>query len=55
MEEKRIGEIAKRMEEKSSQELLEIWGKNGRDEWIDEALEAVKRILAERGVGDRAT
>jgi len=50
MEEKRIMEIAKRMEEKSSQELLDIWNKNDRDEWTEEALEAVKKTLSSRGM-----
>ncbi|MDI6792880.1 MAG: hypothetical protein QME81_08455 [bacterium] len=41
--------IQTKMREKSTQELLEIWNENNREEWRDEAFEAIRRVLTERG------
>jgi hypothetical protein len=38
------------MEGKSTEELLGIWKENNREQWSDEAFEAVRRLLAERDV-----
>lgn len=43
-------QIHNRMNLKETEELLEIWQSNHRFEWSDEALDAVKEILIERGV-----
>ena len=34
---------------KSTEELLEIWEKNDRDAWSDEAFEVIQEIMMERG------
>jgi hypothetical protein len=49
MDEKWVSEIHKKMEQKTTEELLEVWVQNDRGEWTDEAFEAVSRILGERG------
>lgn len=46
----RIDEIKTRMEQKSNEELLEVWIKNDREEWSDDAFEAIREVLAERKV-----
>ncbi len=38
------------MRQKSSDELLQIWKENDRTEWSDEAYDAIRQILTERGV-----
>jgi hypothetical protein len=49
MDKEFIEQIRHSMEEKSTQELLEIWGDNDRTEWSDEAFVAVRRVLEARG------
>ncbi len=44
-----IAEIKKHMEQKTTDELLSIWIKNDREELSNDAFEAVKLILLERG------
>lgn len=41
-------QIYSRMNLKESEELLEIWISNNRDEWSDDAFEVIKEILLER-------
>ena len=43
-------QIYSRMNEKDTNELLEIWQSNYRYEWSDEAFDVVNGILKERGV-----
>lgn len=43
-------EVKKHMEQKTTDELLSIWIKNDREEWSNDAFEAVKQILTERGI-----
>jgi len=50
MNPKMLDEIKSRMNQKTSEELAVIWSKNDRREWSDEAFEAIRLILAERGV-----
>jgi len=38
------------MQEKTNEELLDIWVNNDRDQWLDRAFEAISLILPERGV-----
>lgn len=49
MKTKMAAEIKKQMEQKTTDELLSIWIKNDREEWSNDAFEAVKLILLERG------
>lgn len=44
-----VSTVRKNLEAKSSEELLKIWEENDRSQWTDEAFEAVKQILLERG------
>lgn len=44
-----VESIRVNLREKSTEELLEIWKKNNREEWSDEAFEAIKELLVERG------
>jgi hypothetical protein len=48
-EEKRIENIRRNLEGKSSEELFEIWQKNDRNEWTAEAFVAIEQILESRG------
>lgn len=41
-------EIFRRMKDKETEELLEIWKKNDRGEWSDDAFAAIHDILLER-------
>jgi len=43
-------EIHNRMNLKETDELLEIWQKNDRAEWSEEAFDVVRDVLKERGV-----
>jgi|SRR5688572_18025250 len=43
-------QIYENMNVKETDELLDIWQTNNRVEWSDEAFEAIKDILKERGV-----
>jgi hypothetical protein len=49
MDEKRIEKIQQIMEGKSTTELQKILEEHDTAAWIDEAFEAVRRVLAERG------
>lgn len=42
-------EIEGALKKKTTEELLEIWQKNDREEWSDEAFDAIYRLLEERG------
>ena len=44
-----LEQIRRTMEQKSTQELLQIWEDNDREQWTAEAFEVVRRILEERG------
>jgi hypothetical protein len=47
---KRLSEdIRRNMDAKSTDELLEIYQANNRDEWSEEALEIIRILLVERG------
>jgi len=48
MDEKQLEQIRFRMEEKDTEELLEIWKKNDREEWTEEAFETIREILLAR-------
>jgi hypothetical protein len=48
MDEKWIEQIRRNLETKSTEELLQIWEKNDRDKWTDEAFIAIQRILEAR-------
>ncbi len=48
MNDQRTEEIKKRMEEKTTEELLQIWVTNNRSEWSDDAFNVVRQILSER-------
>jgi len=41
-------QIYKKLQEKETEELLEIWQENNRDEWSDNAFAAIYEILLER-------
>jgi len=49
MNEELIEQIRRNLETKSTAELLQIWEKNDRNEWSDQAFIAVQRILEARG------
>ncbi len=49
MDENWIEQIRRTLETKSTAELLQIWEKNDREEWTDEAFIAIQRILEKRG------
>lgn len=44
-----VKEVSRRMEERSTEELLKIWKENNKEEWSEEAFEAIQRILVARG------
>ena len=48
MDQKLIANIRKSMETKSNEELQQIWKSNDRNEYTDEAFEAIRQILEER-------
>jgi hypothetical protein len=45
-----VDSIRRRMREQTTEQLLELWVTNDRVTWSPEAFEAVKSLLAERGV-----
>jgi hypothetical protein len=45
-----IEDIYSKMKEKSTEELLKIWTENDKAQYSEEAFEAIKQLLAERGV-----
>jgi uncharacterized membrane protein YgcG len=49
MIEKLGAQIRENMETKSTEELLGIWKENDREQWSEEAFEAIKQLLLERG------
>lgn len=49
MDEKLVEQYRKNLEEKSTEELLKVWEENNRVEWLDEAFEAIRKILIGRG------
>ncbi len=48
MDTKRVNEIKTHLGKKESRELLKIYKENNRDEYVDEAFEAVRQLLVER-------
>jgi hypothetical protein len=44
-----VEQIRRNLEAKSSEELRQIWEKNDRNEWSDDAFIAIQRILEARG------
>jgi hypothetical protein len=50
MSTKTMDEITQSMGQKTTEELLAIWGKNDRKEWSDDAFEAIRQVLTERNV-----
>lgn len=50
MNEKRIEALKTNHAETSNQELLAIWNENDRENYTEEAFEAIKQVLQERGV-----
>jgi hypothetical protein len=48
-EQKWIEQLRRNLEQKSTEELLQIWEKNDSTEWTDEAFIAIRQILEERG------
>lgn len=48
MDEKKVSQIKERLKDKETQELIEIWVDNDRDEYIDETFKAIEIIMAER-------
>lgn len=48
MDEKLIEQIRENIKSKSTEELLKIWKENDREQYSEEAFEAVKQILEER-------
>ena len=50
MDENIIKDIQNNMTAKKIDELLDIWKENDRNEWSDEAFEAIKRVLIEKKV-----
>lgn len=49
MDMRRVEELKKTLQSRSTPELLRIWKSNDREMYIEEAFEAVKLILKERG------
>lgn len=50
MNPKMVEEIKGRLREKTSEELAAIWTKNDRSEWSEEAFQAIRQLLTDRGV-----
>lgn len=50
MDEQRIEDIQKRMNEKDTDTLCAIWVRNDRHEWAEEAFEAIRRVLVSRQI-----
>jgi len=49
MDEKLVKEIATKMEERGTEELVKILKDNNKEEWSEEAFEAIRRILVSKG------
>jgi len=49
MDEKLVKEIATKMEEKGTEELVKILKDNNKEEWSEDAFEAIRRILVSKG------
>jgi hypothetical protein len=49
VDDERIRQIRDSMEDRKTQDLLEIWRKNDRDEWAPETFEAIRQVLLSRG------
>jgi len=49
MDTRMIQEIRRSMESKSTEELLQIWRENDRAQYSEEAFEAIRLLLEERG------
>ncbi len=45
---KRITQLCLSLQERDTNDLLSIWEKNDREQWTDEAFEAIRQILLER-------
>lgn len=45
-----VEEVKERMQQKTNDELLSIWTKNDREQWSDDAFEAVKQVLTDRNI-----
>lgn len=50
MDERAIAGLVQTLEGKPTEELLDIWRKNDREQWRAEAFEAIARVLGARGV-----
>ena len=50
MNENDISDLRTNLDKKTTDELLNIWTQNDRQTWRVEAFEAVRQILADRGV-----
>lgn len=44
----RVRQIVKQLEGRETDDLLNIWKKNDRQEWSDEAFDAIREILSQR-------
>ena len=49
MDTRMVQEIRRRMESKSTEELLQIWRENDRAQYSEEAFEAIRLLIEERG------
>lgn len=45
-----IDAIKKKLSKKDTEDLLRMWTENNREKWRDEAFDAVRQILSERGM-----
>lgn len=50
MNSKQVEQLKRNLSGRDTAELLEIWGKNDRKSYVDEAFEAIRLILTERGM-----
>jgi len=49
MDEKLLATVKEKFQSRETDDLLAIWNEENRDEWSDEAFEAIRQILASRG------
>lgn len=49
MDMSRVRGIRRNMEAKSTEELIQIWRENDRTQYVEEAFEAIRLLLVERG------
>lgn len=49
MDKKHMSELRERFEQKSSDDLKEIWIANDRDQWAGSTFEVIRQILIDRG------